>query len=193
VTGSVRERASLPLVGRHNIYNVLAAVATALERGIKPSETAAVLAGLKPQDKRGQLLELGGATLINDCYNANPKAMNAMVDALAGMPAKRRIVVAGEMLELGSTAPELHRRTGAYMAEKKVDVVLGVRGLASEIVSAAQAGGVRAEFVETPEAAGEWLARELRPGDAVLMKASRGVRLERALETCKAALGEPKA
>ncbi len=193
VTGSVRERASLPLVGRHNVYNALAAVATALERGIKPSEAATALAALQPQDKRGQLLELGGATLINDCYNANPRAMNAMVDVLASMPAKRRIVVAGEMLELGSTSPELHRRSGAYMAEKKVDVVLGVRGLAAEIVAAAKQGGLRAEFVETPEAAGEWLARELRPGDAVLLKASRGVKLERALEACKTALGEPRA
>ncbi len=189
VVGSVRERASLPLVGRHNVYNVLAAVATALERGISPSEAAAALAGLQAQDKRGQLLELGGATLINDCYNANPKAFAAMVDVLASMPAKRRLVVAGEMLELGPTATELHRSTGAYMAEKKIDMVLGVRGLAAEIVAAAKAAGVCAEFVETPEAAGEWLTRELRPGDAVLLKASRGVKLERALEVCKAGLG----
>jgi len=188
VAGSVRERVALPLVGLHNVYNALAAVATALERGISPSETAAALAGLQPLDKRGQLLELGGATLINDCYNANPKAMAAMLDVLASMPAKRRIVVAGEMLELGATAPELHRRAGAYMAEKKVDVVLGVRGLAAEIVAATKEAGVRAEFVDTPEAAGEWLARELRPGDAVLLKASRGVKLERALEVCKASL-----
>lgn len=192
VAGSVRERASLPLVGRHNIYNALAAVATALQRGLNPSEAVAALAGLQPQDKRGQLLELGGATLINDCYNANPKAMAAMVDVLASMPAKRRIVVAGEMLELGPTAPELHRRTGAYMAEKKVDFVLGVRGLAAEVVAAAKQGGVVAEFVETPEAAGERLARELRPGDVVLLKASRGVRLERALEVCKAKLTASK-
>ena len=189
VAGSVRERATLPLVGRHNVYNALAAVATALERGIQPSDAVAALATLQPQDKRGQLLELGGATLIVDCYNANPKAMTAMVDALAGMPAKRRIVVAGEMLELGPTAPELHRRTGAFMAEKKIDLVLGVRGLAAEIVAAAKQGGAAAAFVETPEAAGEWLARELRPGDAVLLKASRGVKLERALEVLKAALG----
>jgi len=188
VAGSVRERASLALIGRHNIYNALAAVATALERGIKPSAAVAALAGLQPPDKRGQMLELGGATLINDCYNANPKAMQAMVDVLAGLPAKRRIVVAGEMLELGPTAPDLHRYTGAYLAEKKIDVVLGVRGLAAEIVAAAKQAGVCAEFVDTPEAAGEWLAKHLRPGDAVLLKASRGVRLERALEACKAGL-----
>jgi UDP-N-acetylmuramoyl-tripeptide--D-alanyl-D-alanine ligase len=192
VVGSVRERASLPLVGKHNVYNALAAIAAALERGIKPSEAAAALATLQAQDKRGQLLELGGATVINDCYNANPKAMNAMVDVLASMPAKRRIVVAGEMLELGPTAPELHRRTGAYMAEQKIDVVVGVRGLATEIVAAAKQAGLRAEFLESPEQAGEWLARETRRGDAILLKASRGVKLERALDAWRSRLADAK-
>ena len=186
IAGGVRERVSLPLVGKHNAYNALAAVATALERGITPSGAAAALATLQPADKRGQLLDLGGVTVINDCYNANPKAMMAMVDALAGIPAKRRIVVAGEMLELGATAPDLHRGTGVYMADKKVDFVLGVRGLARGIVEAAKEGGVPAEFVDTPEQAGEWLGRNTHPGDAVLLKASRGVRLERALDAWKA-------
>ncbi len=190
VVGGVRERVSLPLVGRHNVYNALAAAAAALERGIKPSQAALSLASLQAQDKRGQLLQLNGATVINDCYNANPKAMNAMVDVLAGMPAARRIVVAGEMLELGPTAPELHRHTGAYMAEKKIDVVVGVRGLASEIVAAARQAGLRAEFLESPEQAADWLAREVGAGDAVLLKASRGVRLERALDAWRSRLGD---
>ena len=186
VTGGVRERASLPLVGKHNVYNALAAVATALERGVTPSEAAAALATLKPADKRGQLLDIAGVTVINDCYNANPKAMMALVDVLASMPAQRRIAVAGEMLELGATSPDLHRGVGVYLADKRIDRVLGVRGLAREIVHAAKEGGVEAEFVETPEQAGEWLARQARPGDVVLLKASRGVKLERALETWKA-------
>jgi UDP-N-acetylmuramoyl-tripeptide--D-alanyl-D-alanine ligase len=191
--GGVREHASLPLVGRHNIYNALAAVAVAVQRDLQPSQATAALATLTAQDKRGQMLELAGATVVVDCYNANPKAMNAMVDVLASMPAQRRIVVAGEMLELGPTAPELHRASGAYMAQQKVDIVLGVRGLALGIVEAAKAAGLRAQFVETPEAAGEWLAREARSGDAVLLKASRGVRLEKALDTWKARLQSAKA
>ena len=99
------------------------------------------------------------------------------------MPAKRRIVVAGEMLELGPAGEELHRRSGAHMAKKGIDVLLGVRGLAQAMVEAASQAGIQAEFVATPEEAGEWLARETREGDVVLLKASRGVRLERALET----------
>jgi UDP-N-acetylmuramoyl-tripeptide--D-alanyl-D-alanine ligase len=181
VAGSVREAVKLPLVGEHNIYNALAATAAALERGVPPSEAAAALATLRPSDKRGQVLELRGATIINDCYNSNPRALAAMIDTLASMKAERRILVAGEMLELGPTAEALHRESGRHAAEKKIDVVIGVRGLARALAEAACGAGVQAQFLETPEQVGEWLARELRPGDAVLLKASRGVQLERAL------------
>ncbi len=185
VTGSVREPARLSLAGEHNVYNALAAAAAAIERGVKPSEAVEVLATLRPSEKRGQVLELGGATIINDCYNSNPRALNAMVDTLASMKADRRILVAGEMLELGATAEALHRESGRHAAEKKIDLVIGVRGLAQSLAEAACGAGAQAQFVETPEQAGEWLAREIRPGDAVLLKASRSVKLERALEVLK--------
>jgi UDP-N-acetylmuramoyl-tripeptide--D-alanyl-D-alanine ligase len=186
VIGSTREHAHLPLIGAHNILNALAAVAVGLERGLIPSAAVQALATLAPPDKRGQVLQLGNITVINDCYNCNPKALEAMVDTLASMPAKRRIVVAGAMLELGPTAEELHRQSGKYLAEKRIDVLLGVQGPASAMVDAASEAGIRAEFVTTPEEAGEWLSREARPGDVILLKASRGVKLEKALETWKA-------
>ena len=186
VIGSVRERAKVALVGEHNILNALAAVAVAVERGFKVCEAIAALATLAPSDKRGQVLQLGNITVINDCYNSNPKALHAMVDALAAMPAKRRIVVAGEMLELGPAAEELHRSAGEHVARKKIDVLLGVRALAQAMVEGARQNGMHAEFVATPEEAGEWLAREARDGDVVLLKASRGVMLEKALETWQA-------
>jgi UDP-N-acetylmuramoyl-tripeptide--D-alanyl-D-alanine ligase len=182
VVGSCRERAVLHLVGTHNIYNALAAVAVGLERGMNPSEAVAALASLTPADKRGQVVKLGNITAINDCYNCNPKALEAMVDALAAMPAKRRIVVAGAMLELGPAGDDLHRQAGRYIASKKIDFLLGVQGQAQQMVEAARQAGMQAEFVVAPEEAGEWLARESRDGDVVLMKASRGVKLERALE-----------
>jgi UDP-N-acetylmuramoyl-tripeptide--D-alanyl-D-alanine ligase len=185
VAGSVREPAVLPLVGEHNIYNALAAAAAAMERGVPPSEAAEALATMVPGEKRGQVLSFGGATIINDCYNSNPSALKAMIDTLASMKANRRILVAGEMLELGATAEELHREVGRHAAEKKIDVVIGVRGLAQALAEAACGAGVQSQFLETPEKAGEWLAREVRPGDAVLLKASRGVKLERALEVLK--------
>ena len=182
VVGSVGEPVTFPLVGEHNIYNALAAAAAAMERGISPSQAAAALSSIAPPDKRGQVLHLNGATIINDCYNSNPRALEAMIDTLASMKAERRILVVGEMLELGPTAEALHRQCGKHAADKKIDMVIGVRGMARAVAEAACGSGTQAQFVETPEQAGDWLAHNLRPGDAVLLKASRGVKLERALE-----------
>jgi UDP-N-acetylmuramoyl-tripeptide--D-alanyl-D-alanine ligase len=184
VVGGGREPARLALVGEHNVRNALAAVAVGLERGLKPSEAIRALSTLEPAEKRGQVLQVGNITVINDCYNSNPKALEAMVDALATMTAKRRIVVAGEMLELGPAGEEMHRQAGEHIAEKRMDVLVGVRGLAASMVEAAK--GIHAEFVRSAEEAGEWLAREARDGDVILLKASRGVKLEKALETWKA-------
>jgi len=175
-------RAALPLLGEHNIYNALAGVAVGLHYGVSLGEAAASLASLSAGDKRGQVLKFAGATIINDCYNSNPKALDSMVQSLAGMPAQRRIVVAGEMLELGPTGEDLHRASGRRMAERGIDMVLGVRGLARFIVEGATRANLTAEFVAAPEEAGEWLKRNVRAGDLVLLKASRGVRLERALD-----------
>jgi UDP-N-acetylmuramoyl-tripeptide--D-alanyl-D-alanine ligase len=183
-----REKATLPLVGVHNISNALAAVAVGVDRGLTLVEAVSALATLVPADKRGQVVQLGNIMVINDCYNSNPRALEAMVDSLAGTPAKRRIVVAGEMLELGPAGEEMHRRSGQHVAEKKIDALLGVRGLARPMVEAASQAGMRAVFVSTAEEAGEWLARETRDGDVVLLKGSRGVKLERALETWKGKL-----
>jgi len=192
VAPGFRERAVMPLVGRHNVLNALAAVAVASEHGVSPSDAVARLASLSAGDKRGEVrhvlgaLGVSGAILINDCYNSNPQALDSMVEALAQTPAKRRIVIAGEMLELGPAAPELHRECGRKMALNHVDYVVGVRGNGELIAEGAASSGVAAEFVETPEQAGEWLARNLREGDAVLLKASRGVGLERALAVFEA-------
>jgi UDP-N-acetylmuramoyl-tripeptide--D-alanyl-D-alanine ligase len=183
VSREVRQLVQSPLLGRHNVYNVLAAATVALEHGITPSEIAGALPSLQPADKRGQVVQLGNITVLYDCYNSSPKALMAAVDTLAAMPARRRIVAAGEMLELGPTGEQLHRECGRYMARSKLDFLLGVRGLAKRMVEAAREAGMKAEFVATPGEAGEWLARETREGDVVLLKASRGVKLEKALET----------
>jgi UDP-N-acetylmuramoyl-tripeptide--D-alanyl-D-alanine ligase len=174
--------ARLPLLGKHNIYNALAALAVALSEGVPLGDALNELATTAPADKRGQVIQANGITIINDCYNSNPKALDGMVDALTQLPAERRIVVAGEMLELGDAGEELHRASGRHIAESKIDVLIGVRGLAQSMVEEALKSGVQAQFVATPEEAGQWLGRETREGDAVLLKASRGVKLERALE-----------
>ncbi len=172
----------LRLLGRHNVLNALAAMAVGLRSGLTLSECARALGDLEPAARRGEVLTWRGARLVNDCYNSNPRALDAMVEALLAIPAKRHIVVAGEMLELGADGASLHRACGTRMAERGIDVLVGVRGLASETVGAARAAGLmEAIFVDTPEQAGAWLAANLCREDAVLLKASRGVRLEDAL------------
>ena len=162
---------------------MLAAAAVALQHSISPSQVAEAVQYLPSVDKRGQVLQLGNITVLNDCYNSSPKALMAAVETLAAMQGKRHIVVAGEMLELGATAEQLHRECGRDMPAGKIDFVLGVQGLGRALVDAARENGLLAEFVKTPEEAGDWLARETRDGDVVLLKASRGVKLEKALET----------
>jgi UDP-N-acetylmuramoyl-tripeptide--D-alanyl-D-alanine ligase len=175
----------LALLGRHNVANALAAIAVGLQAGIPLARSVAAIASLKPEDKRGELIEWHGATIINDCYNSNPEALQSMIRTLAAVPAERHIVVAGEMLELGKRAAQLHRECGEAAVAAGIDVVIGVRGLAKEIVDGVEAAGNKttAIFVETPQAAGEWLKQNLKARDAVLLKASRGVRLEQALTT----------
>jgi UDP-N-acetylmuramoyl-tripeptide--D-alanyl-D-alanine ligase len=177
----VEIRLSLP--GRHNVWNALAAIAVGLRSGMTLSECAAAVAALRPGDRRGELIEWRGAKIVNDCYNSNPRALDAMVDALLATPADRHVVVAGEMLELGPAGEELHAACGRRMAERGVDLVLGVRGQAEILTTAARTSGGSTSFFPTPDEAGDWLRDHLRPGDAVLFKASRGVRLERALTT----------
>lgn len=171
----------LQLMGRHNVSNALAAIAVGLRSGMTLAACAAAAGELKAGDKRGEVMDWRGAKLINDSYNSNPRALDAMVAALKATPVSdggRRIVIAGEMLELGPEGAALHRACGERMRDSGVDVVIGVRGLAASLVEGA---GEQARFVETPEAAGEWMRENLRAGDVVLLKASRGVRLERAL------------
>jgi UDP-N-acetylmuramoyl-tripeptide--D-alanyl-D-alanine ligase len=179
--GEEQATVTLALLGRHNIWNAMAAIAVGFEAGIPLAECAAAAGRLRPPDKRGEVLLIGGATVINDCYNSNPEALKSMIATLASMTAKRRILVAGEMLELGPGAIGLHRECGKAAADSGIDLVVGVRGNAQYLVEAAREAGALALFLASPLEAGEWLKAELRSGDAALLKASRGVGLEQAL------------
>ncbi len=181
-----RAEVRLHLLGRQNVANALAAIAVGSESGIPLGECARSLGAMRAAEKRGQVLAWHGAKIVNDSYNSNPRALDAMVDALLTMTAARRIVVAGEMLELGAEGGTLHESCGVRMAELGVDVVIGVRGLAQRIVDGAAGGGAEAMFFSTPEQAASWMREHVRAEDAILVKGSRGVGLERAL----AALGE---
>jgi UDP-N-acetylmuramoyl-tripeptide--D-alanyl-D-alanine ligase len=173
---------TLKMLGAHNAANAIAGLSVALEAGVDLDAAIAALETLSAGDKRGQLLEIAGATILNDSYNSNPEALRSMIETLARRPALRRILVAGEMLELGEYAPALHTACGHAAAEAGLDFVLGVQGNAEHLAAAACAGGVASLFLPDAEAAGQWLVHNLRPGDQVLVKGSRGVHLERAIE-----------
>jgi UDP-N-acetylmuramoyl-tripeptide--D-alanyl-D-alanine ligase len=173
------------LTGRHAVLNLLAAIAVAHVFGIAPERLRDAVRSFAVGKMRGERIEHRGVTIWNDCYNSNPEATRSMIDVLAATPAQRRIAVLGEMLELGDSAEELHRNIGRYAAAHAVDQLVGVRGHARWTVDEARAAGMNhdtALFFDDPAEAGEFLRREARPGDAVLFKGSRGVRVERALE-----------
>ncbi|MGH9599584.1 MAG: UDP-N-acetylmuramoyl-tripeptide--D-alanyl-D-alanine ligase [Terracidiphilus sp.] len=183
---------TLHMLGAHNSLNAAAALAVALEAGVEPEAAAAALALLTAGDKRGQLLEIAGATILDDSYNSNPEALRSMIRTLATRPAHRRILVAGEMLELGEQARALHEECGRAAAEAGLDFVAGVQGNAEHLAAAACAGGVASLFLADADAAGQWLKQNVRPGDAVLVKGSRGVHLERAIEALKNQTSSPE-
>ena len=176
-----RMRARIALMGEHNVYNALAAIAVGLESGMTLGECVFALDGVVAGDKRGEMIAWHGARIINDCYNSNPRALDAMVGVLMAIEATRHIVVAGEMLELGQDAGKMHAACGRAMAKRGVDVVIGVRGHAESLAGVAKMAGVQSAFFKTSEEVGAWMRENLREGDVVLLKASRGVRLEKAL------------
>ena len=173
---------TLRLLGAHNASNALAGLAVALEAGVDLDEAVAALESLTPSDKRGQVIEIDGVTILNDSYNSNPEALRSMIQTLAARPAGRRILVAGEMLELGDHGPGLHAACGQAAAQAGLDLVAGVQGNAGFLAAAACTGGVASMFLPDAEAAGRWLKQTIQPGDVVLVKGSRGVHLERAIE-----------
>jgi len=173
------------LAGRHGVMNLLAAIAVARVFEIAPERLREAVRSFSAGKMRGERIEHRGVEIWNDCYNSNPEASESMIDVLRATPARRRFAVLGEMLELGRASEELHRRVGRYAAGHGVDFLIGVHGQASAMVEEAVRAGLpanAARFFEDPCEAGEFLRTLARSGDAVLFKASRGVRIERALE-----------
>ena len=191
--GGKQVRLELALAGRHVIANALAALAAASVWGIDAAEAQDVLRDLRAPAMRGELLQFSnGAALINDSYNSSPAALHAMIAVLAATPDyRRRILAAGEMRELGATSPELHREAGSLAAKTgKIDWVIGVEGDAAQIVEGAVAAGVpnaQTKFFSSSEEAAEFLADFVSSGDLMLVKGSRGVKMERIVEVAACA------
>jgi UDP-N-acetylmuramoyl-tripeptide--D-alanyl-D-alanine ligase len=170
---------------RHNLQNLLAAVAVAGAIGITPAGRLQV----RFSDMRGDRIALAnGVILVDDCYNANPMSMRAAIDDLAETAPARRVALLGDMLELGPDAPRLHREVGRHAHARGVELLVTAGPLAAEI--SAGFGG-EAHVAQDAAGAAELLAGLLRPRDTVLVKGSRGVGLERAVATLRAAAGRP--
>jgi UDP-N-acetylmuramoyl-tripeptide--D-alanyl-D-alanine ligase len=192
-----RVRLELPIPGRHAIYNALAALAAASVWNIGAAEAQHVFPMMRVPAMRGELLRFSnGAALINDSYNSSPAALQAMIGVLAATGGfRRRILAAGEMRELGSASAALHREAGAFAAKTgKVDWVIGVAGDAQEIVEGAAAGGVpraQTRFFASSEEAANFIEELFSPGDVLLVKGSRGVKMERIVDALLARFAEP--
>ena len=174
---------SLP--GRHSVSNLLAGIAVATTQGIALERLPERIRNIVPGKMRGERFHSGGILIFDDCYNSNPDAVRAMLDVLAEAPARKRIAVLGEMLELGHWAETLHRDVGNYAARSGLNVLVGIRGAACYMVDAVMRSGLKVDaafFFEDPREAGRRVRSLASPGDAVLFKGSRGVHVELALE-----------
>ena len=170
---------SLPYPGRHNVYNSLAAVAVGSLFGIEPCNALEALKNYVPAGMRQRINKIHGITFIEDCYNASPDSQAAALAVLGGMNAKRKIAVIGDMLELGSVSREAHYGVGTKAAENGIDAVFTYGERSLETAKGAADGGVAdvRSFSEKQQLS-QVLAEYLEQGDAVLFKASRGMKLE---------------
>ncbi len=181
--------AMLPMSGRHNLMNALASAAVATCLDVAPADIAAALKTARPPHMRGETLDFAaGFTVVDDSYNSNPRSLISMVRTIAeaGDKRKRRIVIAGEMLELGPDAARLHREAGREIAKLGVEMLWGVRGLAQDLVEGATEAGLReSRFFNSSEEAAEAIVNELNAGDLVLVKGSRGVATDKVVEAIR--------
>ena len=187
---------TVPLPGAHNVENALAALAAASVCGLDVNLLRPALASFRNLAQRSEIITLPGPiTILNDCYNSNPRAMERMIETLAGWSeGGRKIAVAGEMLELGSTSPEWHRRIGRKLEECGIDNVVAVQGNARLIRDGALEAGLEpgnAVFFQTAAEAAGFCKDILEPGDVVLVKGSRGVNLERVTELLTKSMKNP--
>ena len=169
----------IPTIGRHNVYNALAAYGTGMQLGVTPEEAVRGLAKYTPSGMRQRMKTVNGIKFVEDCYNASPDSQRAALKMLSEMKAERKIAVLGDMLELGAISEESHRNAGLLAAKAKVDILMtyGERSLAS--AEKARECGVPVVYGFTDKKAlADKLFETLESGDAVLFKASRGMALE---------------
>ncbi|HMC82996.1 MAG TPA: cyanophycin synthetase, partial [Candidatus Polarisedimenticolia bacterium] len=179
----------------HHVANALAAAAAALASGVDGEAIRKGLVRTKPLPMRGALLRLKGEVrILDETYNSNPRAMERTLETLSSMTARRKVVAAGDMLELGPLEKEAHRILGQQVAGAGAELFLAVGPLSELAAASAREGGVPEvrHFPDSASAAA-WLAAAVRPGDLILVKGSRGIAMERIVEAIRAILGREEA
>jgi len=185
----------IPFPGRHHVANALAAAAAAHAAGADGTAILRGLAKTKPLPMRGALLRMkGDVRVLDETYNSNPIALARTLETLSRMPAARKVVAAGDMLELGPAGEEAHRAMGEEVARSGAALFVAVGDLSKHAAESARAAGL-AEVRHFPDsaAAAAWTAAALRPGDLVLVKGSRGMAMERIVEAIRSFLGMEEA
>ncbi len=182
-----RDKVRVPLLGCHNLYNSLFALAVAVELGVSVEAACAALRDFEGPPMRLKKQRLGSWLVIDDAYNANPGSMKAAIKTLATLPVEgRRVIVLGDMLELGAASEEMHRDVGRQLSCAPFDLVVAVGAGAKAILDGARERGVESArmraYRDSADCARE-LPRLLLPGDTILVKGSRRIGLERVVKT----------
>ena len=172
----------IPAMGKHNVANALAAYCAATRLGCDPRKVIQGLAAFEQTGRRQKVVDSKGVTVIEDCYNANPDSMKAALAMFKEYPCKRRFALLGDMLELGDLSREAHEEVGREAAESGLDTLITYGEQAKRIAVVAAAKGLTTLHANTYREAADALLKLMQPGDALLVKASRGMALEKVLE-----------
>lgn len=181
-------QAQIPTVGLHTVYDALAAYTAATRLGLDPAACAQALSRYQTTGMRQNIVEKGGVTVIEDCYNASPDSMKAAISVLKELPNTRKIALLGDMLELGEASEEGHRQTGVWVAQAGIDVLIAYGPRSAAMAQAAQEQGVTTVHCQNAQEVLQCLQQFVQPGDALLAKASHAMKLEDLLQDYYAGL-----
>ena len=183
VKGDIKQKITIPTVGIHNVYDALTAFAVGLEYGISPENIAKGLMNYAPSGMRQRVREIGGITVIEDCYNASPDSQRAGLNSLCKIAKGRKIAVLGDMLELGSYSETAHRNVGEYAVQSDVDMLYTYGEQSKYMADSAKKAGLEKVFAFTDKTElTNAILSEIKKGDTLLFKASRGMKLEEVFE-----------
>jgi len=178
--------------GAHAALDALAAAATVVACGVPIEPALDALTFMEPAPGRGRISELPGPmTLVDDTYNSNPEALASVLRTLgASSPAGRRVLVMGDMLELGANAAAFHREAGEQIAASGIGLLVTVGPLSRQAAEVARRAGIEVAAFDDASGAAGTIASLVRPGDLVVVKGSRGIRLEQVVDALVTRRGE---